>query len=157
MQIDGLIKLHYRQFIELTVSPDDLSTLVVFGNDDMPHEHYAYDERNRSIWKCGLDKQHAISMLVSSEEDAHAPAWSTTGDSIAYISRVSGKPEIWIMNNDGSQKRPVTQLDCFNGRDVLNGTKLLWSPDDTFIIFNVVPYGGLYGLWQGIKKQTKRG
>jgi Tol biopolymer transport system component len=36
-----------------------------------------------------------------------APAWSPDGQQIAFMTDRSGKWEIWIMNADGSNQRPM--------------------------------------------------
>jgi Tol biopolymer transport system component len=36
-----------------------------------------------------------------------APAWSPDGSQIAFLTDRTGRWEIWVMNADGSQQRPM--------------------------------------------------
>ena len=40
------------------------------------------------------------------------PAWSPKGDRIAFESNRTGKPEIWVMNADGSDPVRLTNFDA---------------------------------------------
>ena len=62
------------------------------------------------------------------ECDLVSPAWSPTGDRIAFTSTRSGDYEIWVMDSDGSNLVNVTE---FPGFDFDAG----WSPDGTQITF----------------------
>jgi Tol biopolymer transport system component len=44
-----------------------------------------------------------------------APAWSPDGTQIAFMTDRSGKWEIWIMNADGSNQRPMFPNGALNG------------------------------------------
>ncbi|MBE1442711.1 S9 family peptidase [Paenibacillus sp. OAS669] len=141
--IDGLLTMHYYQYLELIISPCDTELLVVFGNSDMPHEEYALEERNRSIWK--LDSHGEAYQLTGHEEqDSHSPCYSPDGNTIAYLSKKSGKKEIWLMDKHGENKR---QLTCsnFEGPDPFNGSMLSWSPDHRYILYTALPNGSRYG------------
>jgi|GEM_PF-3754123 len=83
MKMEDILDAHYRQFEEIKISPDGGHVLVVMGNIDMPHNDYAYDRRNRSIWKFPLDQLGLETEIAASVEDAHSPSWSIDGSRIA--------------------------------------------------------------------------
>jgi dipeptidyl aminopeptidase/acylaminoacyl peptidase len=148
---DDLIRAHYLQFQELSVSPDDREVLAVFGTHDMPDEDYAHDERDRSIWRISLADGSCV-QLTQPEEDSRLPAWSPDGKQIAFVSRCSGKNEVWVMNRDGSGRRQVTQSD-FPARNPyqvklfpVNEVALWWSPDGTKLAYSALPRGSLYSI-----------
>jgi dipeptidyl aminopeptidase/acylaminoacyl peptidase len=148
LSIDDIICAHYHQILDLVVSPDDQEVLVVFGNKDMPHDSYAMDEMNRSIWRVGLPDGQAIP-LVPQEEDAHTPCWSPDGRRMAYLSRRSGQTEIWVVNRDGTDAAQVTRSH-FPARNPYDGSSLCWSPDGMSIAYSVVPNGGRYALTMAV-------
>ncbi|UQZ86034.1 hypothetical protein SK3146_05326 [Paenibacillus konkukensis] len=82
--IEEINKLHYRQFLEVHISPDDKDILVVFGSSDVPEPNYAFDEYNRSIWKYSLASKSWIQM-TSPEEDSSKVAWCPLGLKIAFV------------------------------------------------------------------------
>ena len=142
---DDIIRAHYYEFLELSISPDEQEALVVFSNDDMPHDSYCIDEQNRSLWNLRLTDGQAIE-LVSAKEDAHAPQWSPNGDRIAFLSRRSGRTEIWVSKRDGTDVHQIT--DCnFPARNPFDEASLCWSPDGTRISYTVFPRGSEYALW----------
>jgi Tol biopolymer transport system component len=63
----------------------------------------------------------------SATEDVN-PAWSPTGEQIAYSSVETGDAEIWVMNSDGTDKRNLTRHSAW---DWMPG----WSPDGTQVTF----------------------
>jgi dipeptidyl aminopeptidase/acylaminoacyl peptidase len=44
-----------------------------------------------------------------------APAWSPDGSQIAFLTDRSGQWEIWIMNSDGSNQRPLVTAEVLDG------------------------------------------
>ena len=145
LSADDIIQAHYYQFLGLSISPDEQEALVVFGNTDMPHDSYSIDERNRSLWNLRLTDGQAYE-LASAEEDAHTPKWSPNGDLIAYLSRRSGRTEIWVSKRDGTDAHQVTDCD-FPARNPFDEASLCWSPDGTHISYTAFPRGSKYALW----------
>jgi len=78
--------------------------------------------------------------------------WSPDGKEIAFISDRSGKPELWIMDRDGKQARPVTH-------DGAEKEHPDWSPDGKWIAF-ASRLSGNWDLWvvhpdgTGLKRLT---
>nr|WP_186324744.1 prolyl oligopeptidase family serine peptidase [Paenibacillus bovis] len=151
--LNHYIKLHYFQIQEIVVAPNDQEIIIVVGNSDMPHSQYAYGDRNRSIWNYNL-KSNQFIKLTSPNEDAHAPCWSPDSKYIAYCSRASGKKELWIMKNDGSSQKQLTNTN-FPGQDPFNGSHIEWSPDGNNIIYSVIPNGSVYGLFQSFLEEQE--
>jgi Tol biopolymer transport system component len=62
------------------------------------------------------------------------PAWSPDGKKIAFYRWKDKKSEIWVMNADGSDQRPLTKLG-------LDARYPSWSPDGSRIVFVVLERG----------------
>ncbi|OXM17023.1 S9 family peptidase [Paenibacillus herberti] len=148
---NDVIAANYFDYEELSISPDDQQALIVFGNHDMPEEEYEQGRRNRSIRLLNLN-DGAYTELLSSDEDAHAPSWSPDGSKIAYLSCISGKTEIWVMNQDGSGKRQVSSTHS-SVQNPFQFTKLCWSPDGKWIAYRLMPNGSRNSLIYNYKKK----
>ena len=64
----------------------------------------------------------SLQILQNSGYDARSPDWSPDGTKLAYIDYRFGTPNLFVMNRDGSDARPVTN--AFGG--LFNPA---WSPD----------------------------
>lgn len=154
MNLKNIIDAHYRQFEQIKVSPDGKHALVVMGNIDMPEQEYAYELRNRSIWKCSLDQSGPELELASPAEDANSPSWSHDGNHIVYISRKSGRPELWLMNHDGTGKRQLTQSD-YPAINPYSDTDIVWSKSGKYCFFTVAPNGSQYEILTKKRKMIR--
>ena len=67
---------------------------------------------------------------------ANSPSFSPDGKRVAFISNMSGLPQIWIVSSEGGWPDQVTALD-----DPV--TSIDWSPDGSWIAFQLAPGGGL--------------
>jgi dipeptidyl aminopeptidase/acylaminoacyl peptidase len=67
---------------------------------------------------------------------ANSPSLSPDGKSVAFLSNMSGSPQIWVVSTDGGWPDQVTALD-----DPV--TSIDWSPDGKWIAFQLAPGGGL--------------
>ena len=56
------------------------------------------------------------------------PAWSPKGDRIAFESNRSGRPEMWVMNADGSEQERLTNFDADITPSNVDVSKATWSP-----------------------------
>jgi dipeptidyl aminopeptidase/acylaminoacyl peptidase len=65
-----------------------------------------------------------------------SPSFSTDGTKIAFVSNMSGVPQIYIMPASGGFPEQVTALD-----DAVD--EVDWSPNGDFLAFEVAPGGGL--------------
>jgi len=89
---------------------------------------------NREIYVMNSDGSGAAQRLTYTTDGAQPkkserqPAWSPVEDLIAFESRRTGPPEIYIMFVDGTNQHPLTSSagDNFNPR---------WSPDGSQIVF----------------------
>jgi dipeptidyl aminopeptidase/acylaminoacyl peptidase len=66
--------------------------------------------------------------LTQDETSSEAPQWSPDGAHIAFLTRRSGKPQVWIIRVDGGEARQLT--------DTKGGVVgFRWSPDGTRIAY----------------------
>lgn len=76
-----------------------------------------------------LDQQGGTRQQLTREGDNYGPAVSHSGRRIAYVSSVSGQPELWTMDIDGSNPQQLTRLKA--GRM----GQPRWSADDRYLLF----------------------
>jgi dipeptidyl aminopeptidase/acylaminoacyl peptidase len=66
---------------------------------------------------------------------AFSPSISPAGDRVAFVTRLSGTPQVWTVSAKGGWPDQVTALD-----DPVDG--VLWSPDGRWLALSVRPGGG---------------
>ncbi len=64
------------------------------------------------------------------------PSFSPDGKRIAFVSNLSGSPQVWVVAAEGGWPRQVTAYD-----DPVGGVE--WSPDGAWLAFTLLPGGGL--------------
>ena len=69
----------------------------------------------------------AVTRLTTSTGEDYKPCWSQNSSKIAFVSTRTGTPQIWIMNNDGTNQ---TQLSTSGSNDFP-----AISPDNTLVMF----------------------
>lgn len=152
--IEQLITLHYFELQDFVISPNDEEVLLIYGNTDLPHDEYAYEERNRSIWKLNITNGTFIP-LTDPKDDAHHPVYSSSGDKIAYLSRQSGQKELWSMDHQGKKQKQLTNS-SFPGRDPFTDISIQWSANGRYIAYTVHPKGSFYGNILTIQNEAKQ-
>lgn len=65
-----------------------------------------------------------------------APSFSPDGSKIAFLSNMSGSPQVWVVSSEGGWPDQITALD--DPVDAID-----WSPDGASIALQVAPGGGL--------------
>jgi Tol biopolymer transport system component/imidazolonepropionase-like amidohydrolase len=95
-----------------------------------------------SIWTLPV-AGGAATRITDIFEDAHQPAWSPDGRSIAFFAYTDGGYDIWMMAPDGSKRRKLT-WGPFDDREPV------WSHDGTRLAFSSDrgnPLGSDYNIW----------
>ncbi|HEY3349669.1 MAG TPA: S9 family peptidase [Thermoanaerobaculia bacterium] len=67
---------------------------------------------------------------------SRSPSFSPDGKTVAFVSNLSGLPQVWTVPAAGGFPRMVTSFD-----DPVGGVE--WSPDGTWIAFSLAPGGGM--------------
>src|SRR5512140_1644975 len=67
---------------------------------------------------------------------SRSPSFSPDGKTIAFVSNLSGLPQVWTVPAAGGFPRMVTSFD-----DPVGGVE--WSPDGSWIAFSLAPGGGM--------------
>lgn len=75
-------------------------------------------------------------MLMARIGQATSPTFAPDGNQIAFVSNLSGMPQIWTMSAAGGFPRLVT-----GSEDPVGFVR--WSPDGAWLAFNIAPGGGL--------------
>src|SRR5437867_11593830 len=65
-----------------------------------------------------------------------SPSFSPDGERIAFVSNLSGVPQIWAVAAAGGWPDCVTALD-----DPVSGVR--WSPEGSWLAFSMAPGGGM--------------
>src|SRR6266850_1775364 len=77
---------------------------------------------------CVINADGSNLTQVSNNSNDYAPAWSADGSKIAFTSNRAGKPEIYVMNVDGSNPTRLTMNSDFDEGPA-------WSPDGAKLAF----------------------
>ncbi len=67
---------------------------------------------------------------------AFSPTFSPDGKRIAFVSDLSGTPQIWTVSSEDNWPDQITAFD-----DPVGG--VIWSPDGAWLMFSLLPGGGL--------------
>ncbi|HEX5709350.1 MAG TPA: S9 family peptidase [Pyrinomonadaceae bacterium] len=81
------------------------------------------------------DLERAVAMMAKIGF-ASSPSFSPDGSRVAFVTNLSGLPQVWVMPTAGGYPVLVTSFDDPVG--FVN-----WSPDGQWLAFNVAPGGGL--------------
>lgn len=118
---EDLFRLKFLQAGAL--SPD--GTRVVYGVAQVDAEK---EEETVRLWLLSLETGEARPLTSGLAKDS-APAWSPTGDRIAFVSTRAEKPQIYVIPVDGGEASALTSL-----KQGVGGGPV-WSPDGKFIAF----------------------
>jgi TolB protein len=89
------------------------------------------------VWTYGLPSG-PWRQLTEADEGAYDPAWSPDGSRLAYVVRGKGKHDVWVMDADGSNQRPVTESGACRAP--------CWSPDGQYLAY-VAAESNAFDLW----------
>ena len=81
------------------------------------------------------DLERSVAMMAKTGS-AYAPSFSPDNSRIAFITNISGSPQVWVVPTSGGYPRQVTALD-----DPVEA--VLWAPNGAWIAIQVAPGGGL--------------
>jgi Tol biopolymer transport system component/DNA-binding winged helix-turn-helix (wHTH) protein len=116
--------------------PVGRQALDVTSNPAVGKVAYSQGFENQSIWRIDLTAKPArAERLINSTRGQRAPAFSPSGNQIAFESDRSGTKEVWVSNANGSES---LKLSSFGTQTT--GTPR-WSPDGEHIIFDSRPEG----------------
>ena len=81
------------------------------------------------------DLERSVAMMAKIGS-ATSPSFSPDGSRIAFVTNISGLPQVWTMPSTGGYPTLVTVFD-----DPVGFVR--WSPDGKWLAFNIAPGGGL--------------
>ena len=108
------------------------------------HSDQAGDPGVNDIYTMDADGKHETRLTNNAADDAR-PVWSPQGDNIAFISDRRDGYEIYLMNADGSNQRPLRAADpvrAFDAEWSPDGTRLAYSDGGDIYVVEVTSGGG---------------
>jgi dipeptidyl aminopeptidase/acylaminoacyl peptidase len=130
---------------EPVVSPD--GTKILFG---ISYESVEQNASNRDLYVMNIDgsDRQRITRTAKSENNA---VWFDGGKKIAFMYPVDGKPQMWVMDADGSNRKAVTNVE--NG---IGGFKI--SPDESKVVLisNVKSFETASDIYPDLPQATGR-
>lgn len=111
------------------VSPDGKK--VLYG---VSYESVEQNKSNNELYLMNIDGSDATRLTRTPQSEGQA-AWINGGKEIAFVAEKDGKPQMWVMNADGTGRRVVSRLE--------NGVAgFLVSPDGKkVLVISSVKYG----------------
>lgn len=111
------------------VSPDGKK--VLYG---VSYESVEQNKSNNELYVMNIDGTDATRLTRTPQSEGQA-AWINGGKEIAFVAEKDGKPQMWVMNADGTGRRVVSRLE--------NGVAgFLVSPDGKkVLVISSVKYG----------------
>lgn len=111
------------------VSPDGKK--VLYG---VSYESVEQNKSNNELYVMNIDGSDATRLTHTPQSEGQA-AWINGGKEIAFVAEKDGKPQMWVMNADGTGRRVVSRLE--------NGVAgFLVSPDGKkVLVISSVQYG----------------
>lgn len=111
------------------VSPDGKK--VLYG---VSYESVEQNKSNNELYVMNIDGSDATRLTHTPQAEGQA-AWINGGKEIAFVAEKDGKPQMWVMNADGTGRRVVSRLE--------NGVAgFLVSPDGKkVLVISSVKYG----------------
>lgn len=111
------------------VSPDGKK--VLYG---VSYESVEQNKSNNELYVINIDGTDATRLTHTPQSEGQA-AWINGGKEIAFVAEKDGKPQMWVMNADGTGRRVVSRLE--------NGVAgFLVSPDGKkVLVISSVKYG----------------
>jgi TolB protein len=107
------------------------------GDPEYGHDgtiiHYASESKNAysaryiSIHSMGDEGGNIVKLTESA--DSRSPSASPDGTKIAYVSKLSGNYDVWVMDSDGSKNYQITDAPG-------DESSPSWSPDGSKIIYS---------------------
>ncbi|MDE6702731.1 MAG: peptidase S9, partial [Muribaculaceae bacterium] len=130
---------------EPVVSPDGMK--ILFG---ISYESVEENTSNRDLYVVDIDgtNQQRLTRTAKSENNA---VWIDGGKRIAFMYPVDGKPQLWVMNADGSNRAAVSDVE-----GGISGFK--FSPDEKKVVMigNVKYSRNAQDIYPDLPKATGR-
>jgi TolB protein len=96
---------------------------------------------NEEIYSTRIDTYFQETNLTNNPAADRSPSYSADGSQIAFVSDRDGRPDLWVMNWDGSDPHRITTGDAGS-----SDSDPAWSPDGQRIVF-ASSRGGASHLW----------
>ncbi|HVC34310.1 MAG TPA: hypothetical protein VNL16_12435 [Chloroflexota bacterium] len=112
-------RIHYPQMSEIAPSPDGKSVLYAIREPLMTDEKSEFVSH---LYLATADSGEPM-QLTFGEHSNSSPRWSPDGRYIAFLSKRSGKANVYVMRSGGGEAWALTRY------DKTNVTALKWSPD----------------------------
>ena len=82
------------------------------------------------------DDIEAVAARMARVGMCRSPSFAPDGTRLAFVSDLSGVPQVWTVDAEGGWPEQVTALDDQVGN-------VAWSPDEEWLAFSLAPGGGL--------------
>jgi len=115
----------YARIARLTdphISPDGKSVVFVVSRPNYIEDHW-----DSELVRVDLST-HQVRELTLQRKSARFPRWSPSGDQTAFLAEVSGKPQIFVLQNDGGEAKQITHAPT-------GVQAFAWKPDGAAFAF----------------------
>lgn len=92
----------------------------------------AMGNNKKNPGKTSALKNHALTLEKLGT--SWSPCFSPDGKNLAYVSDVSGSPQVWVEDTEGGNPKRIT-----NSNDSIG--HVIWSPDGTRLLLSIAPGG----------------